>query len=65
MWAATWQSLLASQSLDPVLLHLARRLGHDLVAGVELNAIARSPTRHAPSASASILADFITIVTEI
>jgi hypothetical protein len=40
MWAATWQSLLASQSLDPVLLHLARRLGHDLVAGVELNAIA-------------------------
>src|SRR5262249_38887931 len=27
--------------LDSVLLHLARRVGHDLVAGIELNAIAR------------------------
>src|SRR5262249_8630452 len=31
---------IANQSLDPVLLHLARRVGHDLVASVELNAIA-------------------------
>jgi hypothetical protein len=31
---------IANQSLDPVLLHLARRVGHDLAASVELNAIA-------------------------
>src|SRR5262245_13301625 len=32
---------IADQSLDSVLLHLACRVGHDLVAGIELNAIAR------------------------
>ena len=32
---------IANQSLYPVLLHLARCVGHDLVASVELNAIAR------------------------
>src|SRR6201992_4165465 len=31
----------ARQRLDPVLLHLARSVGNDLVAGVELNAVAR------------------------
>ena len=32
---------IANQSLNPVLLHLAGRVGHDLVAGIEVNAIAR------------------------
>src|ERR1700760_4624912 len=30
----------ARQRLDPVLLHLARGVGHDLVAGIELHAVA-------------------------
>jgi len=33
---------IANQSLDPVLLHLACRVGHGLVAGVELNAMRAS-----------------------
>src|SRR6266508_6565200 len=32
---------IANQSFDPVLLHLACRVGHDLVASIEVNAIAR------------------------
>src|SRR5262249_14317687 len=32
---------IANQSLDPLLLHLACRVSHDLVAGIEVNAIAR------------------------
>src|SRR6516225_2631274 len=32
---------ITNQSLNPVLLHLAGRVGHDLVPGIEVNAIAR------------------------
>ena len=32
---------IANQIFGPVLLHLACRVGHDLVAGIEVNAIAR------------------------
>src|SRR5262249_56630022 len=41
---------IANQGLDPVLLHLACRVGHDLLAGIEVNAH-QARSRSFPSSS--------------